>query len=190
MREHLLSASPGTVTGKSYSVQSFTRLLQLLNTQLADYDDAIASAMAEHPDTQIFTSFPGVGPVLSATLLAEIGEDRSRFPKAAVLLAESGLAPVTRSSGRSPTVRFRYAANTRLREAAMWWAYNSLKEAPWASTAFREARDQRGQRYHRALRGIAARWMRVLWTCWTSATPYNPELHTTAATALEATTTG
>jgi transposase len=63
-------------------------------------------------------------------LLAEIGEDRARFPTPAVLLAESGLAPVTRASGRSRNVRFRYAANTRLREAAMWWAYNSMKDAP------------------------------------------------------------
>jgi transposase len=186
MRANLLTAAPGTVAGKSFSAQTFTRLLQLLNSQLADYDDAIAAAVAEHPDSPIFASFPGVGPVLTGVLLAEIGEDRARFPAPAVLLAESGLAPVTRSSGRSRNVRFRYAANTRLREAAMWWGYNSIKEAHWAAAAFREARDHRGQRYHRALRGIAARWMRVLWTCWTTNTPYNPELHNTAREAIQA----
>jgi hypothetical protein len=166
MRANLLSGSPGTVAGKSFSAQSFTRLLQLLNSQLAEYDDAIAAAVAEHRDAAIFASFPGVGPVLTGVLLAEIGEDRARFPTAAVLLAEAGLAPVTRSSGRSHAVRFRYAANTRLPEAAMWWAFNSMKESPWAAAAFRQARDQRGQQYHRALRGLAARWTRVLWTCW------------------------
>jgi transposase len=181
MRANLLSASPGTVAGKSFSAQSFTRLLQLLNTQLADYDDAIAAAVTEHPDAPIFASFPGVGPVLTAVLLAEIGEDRTRFPTAAVLLAESGLAPVTRASGRSRNVRFRYAANSRLREAAVWWAFNSMKESPWAAAAFRQARDQRGQRYHRALRGLSARWMRVLWRCWTDRTTYQPALHGTAA---------
>ena len=82
--------------------------------------------------------------------VAEIGEDRTRFPEPAALLAEAGLAPVTRASGRSRSVRFRYAANTHLREAAMWWAFNSLKTSPWAASAFRQARDQRGQRYHRA----------------------------------------
>ncbi len=165
LRAHLLSASPGTVAGKSFSAQAFARLLQQLNAQLAEYDDAIAAAVAEHPDAPVFASFPGVGPVLTGVLLAEIGEDRARFPRAEVLLAEAGLAPVTRSSGRSRHVRFRYAANTRLREASMWWAYNSMKQAPWAAAAFRDARDHRGQRYHRALRGLAARWMRVLWTC-------------------------
>jgi transposase len=140
MRANLLSGAPGTVAGKSFSAQSFSRLLQLLNSQLAEYDDAIAATVSEHHDAKIFASFPGVGPTLTAVLLAEIGEDRRRYPSAAVLLAESGLAPVTRSSGRSCSVRFRYAANTRLREAAMWWAFNSLKTSPWAAAAFEQAR--------------------------------------------------
>ena len=160
MRANLLTGSPGTVAGKSFSAQSFTRLLQLLNSQLAEFDDTIAAAVAEHPDARVFASFPGVGPVTTAVLLAEIGEDRERYPR---------------------TVRFRYAANTRLRESTMWWAYNSMKESPWAAAAFREARDQRGQRFHRALRGLSARWMRILWRCWTDNEPYDPEKHRGAA---------
>ena len=181
MRANLLTASPGTVTGKSFSAQAFARLLSQLNTTLAEYDDAIAAAVAEHADWAIFASFPGIGPILTAVLLAEIGEDRNRYPSSDVLLAEAGLAPVTRSSGRSTSVRFRYAANRHLREAAMWWAFNSLKESPWAADAFRQARDQRGQRYHRALRGLSARWMRILWRCWTDGVPYDPARHASAA---------
>ena len=49
--------------------------------------------------------------------MRETGEDRSRFPAPGVLLAETGTAPVTRSSGRSRTVRFRYATNKRMRHA-------------------------------------------------------------------------
>lgn len=181
LRDNLLTGAPGTVAGKSFSAQSFAKLLQLLNQQLAEFDDAIAAAVAEHTDAAIFASFPGVGPVLTGVLLAEIGEDRQRFPRPEVLLAESGLAPVTRASGRSRNVRFRYAANTRLREACMWWAFNSLKVSPWAAAAFRQARDQRGQRYHRALRGLSSRWMRILWRCWTDHTTYDPARHAGAA---------
>lgn len=181
MCANLLSGSPGTVSGKSFSAQTFARLLQTLNSQLGEYDDAIAAAVADHPDAKIFASFPGVGPILCSVLLAEIGEDRGRYPTPEVLLAEAGLAPVTRASGRSRSVRFRYAANTHLREATTWWAFNSLKESPWAKQAFREAREQRGQHYHRALRGLAARWTRVLWRCWTDQVPYDAALHGNAA---------
>ena len=180
MRANLLSGSTGTVAGKAHSAKTFAHLLGAMNEALAEFDDAIASVVAEHPDAPIFWSFPGVGPILTAVLLAEIGEDRGRFPTPQALLAESGLAPVTRSSGRSHSVRFRYAANSRLREAAMWWAFNSLKTSPWAAAAFRQARDQRGQRYHRALRGLAARWMRVGWRCWRDGAPYDAALHTGA----------
>jgi transposase len=181
MRANLLSGSCGTVAGKAHSAKTFAQLLGGMNEAIAEFDDAIASVVAEHPDAEIFASFPGVGPILTAVLLGEIGEDRDRYPSAQTLLAEAGLAPVTRSSGRSHSVRFRYAANRRLREASMWWAFNSLKTSPWAEAAFRQARDERGQRYHRALRGLAARWMRVAWRCWQDGVAYDPALHTGAS---------
>jgi transposase len=176
LRTGLLSAAPGTVAGKSHSALVFAELLALLNGQLADYDDAIAEALQRHPDAAIFASFPGVGPIGTAVLLAEIGEDREHYPTPATLLAEAGLAPVTRSSGRSHRVRFGYAANTRLRQAITWWSYNSLKESAWAAQAYRQARD-RGQHHYRALRGLGARWTRILWRCWTNRTTYNPAVH-------------
>lgn len=61
LRQNLLSGAPGTVAGKSFSALAFTQVLQLLNTQLAEFDDAIAAATAEHPDAKIFASFPGIG---------------------------------------------------------------------------------------------------------------------------------
>jgi transposase len=128
LRAGLLSAAPGTVAGKSHSALVFAELLALLNGQLADYDDAIADAVRRHPDAPIFAGFPGVGPTGTAVLLAEIGEGHYSTPD--TLLAEAGLAPVTRSSGRSQRVHFCYAANTRLRKAVMWWSYNSLALRP------------------------------------------------------------
>ena len=119
------------MAGKAHSALVFAELLELLNHQLADYDEAIALAVGRHPDAPIFASFPGVGPIGTAVLLAELGEDRAHYPTLEVLLAEAGLAPVTRASGRSCRVRFRYAANRNLREACTWWAYNSLEESTW-----------------------------------------------------------
>jgi transposase len=109
-------------------------------------------------------------------LLAEIGEDRDHYPTPETLLAEAGLAPVTRSSGRSHRVRFRYAANTRLRDAVMWCSYNSLKESTWAADACRQARRPRPAPLPRPAR--SRRPMdRILWRCWTNHTTYDPAVH-------------
>jgi transposase len=114
-------------------------------------------------------------------LISEMGEDRSRYPDAAVLLAEAGLAPVTRASGRTRQVRFRYAANTRMRHAIDWWTFTSTRETEWARLAYDDAR-ARGQGKYRALRGLGSRWTRVLWRCWTDQTTYDPDRHPAAQT--------
>ena len=84
-------------------------------THLRAFDHKIAGPLNQHPDAPIFLSFTGIGPVGAAALIAEMGDDRSRFPNVEVLLAETGLAPVTKASGRTRQVRSRYAVNRRMR---------------------------------------------------------------------------
>jgi len=118
-------------------------------------------------------------------LIAEMGEDRARFPASGALLAEAGLAPVTRASGRTRQVRFRYAANHRLRHAIDWWTFTATREDEWSAGIYDAARAA-GQGKYRALRGLGARWTRILWRCWTDHTEYDPTLHHTAAQARTA----
>jgi len=139
LRLNLLSASPGTTAGKAFTAMMFADQLELLNTQIRAITKKIRERLGEHPDAAIFLSFPGMGDVTAATMLAEMGEDRGRFPTADVLLAETGTAPVTRSSGRSHTVRFRYAANKHMRHAIDWWAFVSVRENAWAHEAYEQA---------------------------------------------------
>lgn len=176
LRTNLLSASAGTIAGKAFTAMMFVEQLELLNTQIRAITKRIRERLAEHPDAVIFLSFPGMGELTAATMLAEMGEDRGRFPTADVLLAETGTAPVTRSSGRSRTVRFRYAANKRMRHAIDWWAFVSVRENHWAHHAYQQARD-RGQLHNRALRGLGARWTRILWRCWHDHSTYDPARH-------------
>jgi hypothetical protein len=170
LKDHLLTGAEGTVAGKSHSALVFAELLGLLNGQLDDYDDALELALAKHPDAGIFTSFPGVGLITASTLLPRSVRTAATTPRSGCCSPKPAWRPVTRSSGRSHRVRFRYAANTRLREACMWWAYNSLKTSPWAREAYDQAR-ARKQHHHRALRGLGARWMRVLWRPGPTASP-------------------
>ena len=50
MRANLLTGSPGTVAGKSFSAQNFARLLELLNTQLAEFDERLAELNLTSPE--------------------------------------------------------------------------------------------------------------------------------------------
>ncbi|MEV6259066.1 IS110 family transposase [Nocardia sp. NPDC051911] len=182
LQPHLLAASEGTTAGKQFTAQLFASQLRLLNQHIRACNKRIDQLLDVHPDAPIFLSFPGIGPVVAATLIAEMGDDRSHYPDARVLLAEAGLAPVTRASGRMHQVRFRYACNHRMRHAIDWWAFVSTRETDWAANAYEQAR-ARGHGKYRALRGVGARWGRVLWRCWQDNTIYNPEKHSSAAAA-------
>jgi transposase len=140
LRPHLLSAGDGTVAGKSFSAELFADQLRMLNTHLRAYDRRISDLLDIHPDAPVLRSFPGIGPLVAATLISEMGEDRSRYPTAAALLADTGLAPVTRASGRNRQVRFRYAANRRMRHAIDWWIFVATREDDWSRTIYEAAR--------------------------------------------------
>jgi transposase len=92
-------------------------LLRQLDTANADANDLAAATINhfdQHPDAEIITSLPGLGSHTGARVLAEIGDDRSRFTNARALKAYAGSAPVTRASGKSLTVTHRRVKNQRL----------------------------------------------------------------------------
>ena len=94
-------------------------------------------------------------------MISELGEDRNRFPAVEALLAEAGLAPVTKACGPTRQVRFRYAANRRMRHAIDWWVFAAAREDAWSKIVYQTARS-RGQGKCRALLGLGARWVRGL----------------------------
>ena len=59
----------------------------------ADLEHAVTESFNLHPDAGIITSFPGLGALTGARVLAEIGDDRSRFQDARGLKAYAGAAP-------------------------------------------------------------------------------------------------
>jgi transposase len=164
LRPYLLSASVATTAGKAFSARLFALELELLTNHLREYNKRMAKLLALHPDTPIFASFPGIGSMIAATMISETGEDRTRFPHVGGLLAEAGLAPVTRASGRTHQVCFRYAANRHLRHAIDWWMFVLIREDPWSRNQYDHYR-ARGHSHHRAPRGPGARWMRIVWRC-------------------------
>ncbi len=97
-----------------------------------DLEQAVTDAFNQHPDVGIITSFPGLGPLTGARVLAEIGDDRTRFQDAKGLKAYAGAAPITRASGKITTVLHRRVKNNRLNAAGYTWAFAALTASPGA----------------------------------------------------------
>ena len=87
-----------------------------------------------------------------------------------------GAAPVTRASGKSRTVGFRYAANKPARVAITGFADNSRHSSAWAADRYQHAR-ARGARHPHAVRILARGWLRVIWACWHTDTAYDSSRH-------------
>lgn len=172
---HAGTPNRGVDTARARAMLALVGLLEQVSRVLDDYESAITKVLERHPDAALFASFPGTGLVTTATLVAEIGEDRSRFPSPGSLLAEAGLAPVTRQSGSSRRVGFRYAANHHLRAAWGQWMLTAIRISPWTREAYDAAR-ARGQSHSRAVRSVGARWGRILWRCWLDRQTYDPAL--------------
>ena len=170
-----------TVTAQLIAAQVV--LLRSLLATIASLETAIDTATAAHPKASLFAELPRVGRIHKAQLLAEIGPILDRALSLDQACAEAGITPVTKASGKSHTVGFRYTVNTRARQALTTWADNSRHAAPWATDTYRAARN-RGKRHPHAVRILARCWMRVLWACWDNNQPYDPARHTAARNRL------
>jgi transposase len=142
-------------------------LLRQLEAACASADDLEAAAVEsfnQHPDAGIITSFPGLGPLTGARVLAEIGDDRSRFQDARGLKAYAGSAPVTRSSGKSRSVTVRRIKNNRLASAGYAWAFSALTASPGARLHYDRRKDA-GDRHSAAQRNLFNRLLGCLHHC-------------------------
>lgn len=185
-----LQAAPVAPIGEAHAeaaaelIRSLVAVLAPLVGQLQQLSAAITTAVAQHPDGPLVQSFPRSGHVNAAQILAELGDDRARFPTADQLAAEAGAAPVTHASGKHRAVTFRWACNKRLRQAVTTFADNSRHASPWAATVYAAAVG-RGCDHPHAIRILARAWLRVLWRCWHDRVAYDPARHG-AATRLAA----
>jgi transposase len=143
---------------------------------LAQFDAEIATLFAAHPDAEIFRSPPGAGAALAPRLLVAFGSDRDRFASADEVQAYSGIAPITKRSGKSCHVQRRYACAKFLRQTFHEFADHARKWSRW-SKAYYDYLRARGHRHHAALRALAFKWIRILFRCWKDRQPYHEDLY-------------
>lgn len=150
-------------------------LLRHLDAACASADDlehAATQSFNQHPDAGIITSFPGLGALTGARVLAEIGDDRSRFTDARGLKAYAGSAPVTRASGKSIAVLHRRVKNRRLAAAGYTWAFAALTASPGARAHY-DRRKTAGDRHAAAQRNLFNRLLGCLHHCLATSQPYH-----------------
>ena len=151
-----------------------------------DLEQAATKSFNLHPDAGIITSFPGIGPLTGARVLAETGDDRSRFTDAKGLKAYAGAAPVTRASGKTRSVTRRHVKNNRLAAAGYIWAFSAITASPGARDHYDRRRND-GDRHAAAERNLFGRLLGCLHHCLTTGQHYNEATAFPARTATLAT---
>ena len=184
-----LTLAAGTVEAASAHVASLIPRIRLINRQIKEAErriDALIARLAPPKDSEeaepgqkkqcdaaVLTSLPGVARTVLATLLAEAPEPLQRRDYPA-LRSLTGVAPVTRRSGKSWIVVRRQACHPRLANAVYHWARVAIQHDPKSRAKYAELR-RRGHSHGRALRSVADRLLNVACAMLRSGTLFNPE---------------
>jgi transposase len=147
-----------------------------LDRRITEMDKAVAAAFARHPQAEVITSLPGIGPQLGAEFAIAVG-DLSTFRDAGHLASYAGLAPVPRDSGRiSGNMHKPKRYHRRLRRVFYLAALSSIRgEGPSRDYYLRKRAE--GRKHKQALMALARQLVDVLWAllrdnrCFTPAPP-------------------
>jgi transposase len=170
LRQPAITVAAGVTEAAVLHLRSLVARLRLVNTEFRQAERRLeelctglsqdAAAATHAPgDAAVLRSLPGVGTVILATLLTEARDPLARRDHAA-LRTLSGVAPVTKRSGKTRIVIMRYAAQVRLRQAVFHWARVAIIHDPKSRSRY-DALRARGHSYGRALRGVADRLLGV-----------------------------
>jgi transposase len=174
-----LQADAVTTRTKARLMLALLAQLQPLMAQIAAYDAEIERLFLSHADSALFASLPRAGKRLAPRLLAEIGEDRTRYSDAAGLQALAGTAPVLFQSGNYAKAHRRTACLKPLRNAMQHFAWQSTLQEAWALTYYQRKRAE-GKSHAVAVRALANSWLRIIYALWRDGRPYQTEIFTAA----------
>jgi transposase len=168
-----LTHDEAVIEAHRLQVEVLVEQLRLTIKAMKCFDEQIAAIAAQFPDYEhLYTPLPGAGKVIAPRLLAAFGEDRDRYNCAAQLQKRSGIAPITKRSGDSTWVHWRFQCPKFLRQTFIDFAAQTVNKSAWAGAYYRQQRDK-GASHNMAVRALAYKWIRVLYRCWQERTPYD-----------------
>jgi len=171
-----LTTDEAIVSVAVLQVQELIAELAVFHKHIPKLDKAIEQTFQQHPDAHLFRDLPGAGKQMAPRLCAAFGTDRQCFPDAASFQKHAGVVPVIEKSGQQCWVHWRWNAPAFLRQSLVEWAGLSILWSAWAKRYYDKAKASK-KKHSVILRALAAKWVRILWKCWTTQTPYNEELY-------------
>jgi transposase len=132
-----------------------------LEQRIADVEARIKAAVAEANTSLVQLS--GVGPVLAARFLGEVG-DIGRFPSRHHLAAHTGTAPLEASSGQVNRHRLSRAGDRKLNHALSMMAMVQVRR-PSAGQAYYRRKLAEGKSPKEALRCLKRRLSDAVYRC-------------------------
>jgi transposase len=172
LRAEQLTRGPAFTAASAAIVRSLISVIITLTAEITQLHTEVAAHFGRHPDTEIYRSQPGLGPITGARVLAEFGDDPDRYRSAKARKNYAATSPLTIASGRSEIHRARYVHNNRLLDALSRQAQSALRASPGAR-AYYDTQRTRGIGHQAALRQLANRLVGILHGCLTTHTHYN-----------------
>src|SRR5262245_16057081 len=167
---HVVRAKAKLLLALVVQLEASIKAVNSYSREIEDFFGAMAAA-------EIAKTLPGAKTGSTVpTIWAELGDAKNRWKSSRHLQAEAGTVPVTKSSGKSRIVQFRYACKKRLRHALYWFAFNSLKRCEWANRYYRDQR-AKGHNHHQALRALGAKWLKIIFVMWRDHKGYDENYH-------------
>ena len=126
-RAHLVDALHGRVTAHHrFLLDLHLGQIEALDAAIAKLECQMGEAMAPfHRAVSLLTTMPGLSDTTARVLIAEIGDDMSRFPSPGHLISWAGLCPrLDVSAGKRHSTRIRHATP---------WLKTTLIQAAWAA---------------------------------------------------------
>jgi transposase len=172
LRTQQLGQPPIVAGAYAATVRAQVAILTVLNAEIATMEEQVEAHFGQHPDAEIYLSQPGLGVVLGARVLAEFGDDKTRYADARSRKNYAGTSPITRQSGKRKHVLARYVHNDRPVDALGLQAFAALRASPGARAYYDQLR-ARGTGHRAALRQLGNRLVGILHGCLKTGTPYD-----------------